>query len=56
MKMKSVDGRLNHEKMYGVVSIRKAYGSWKAPTLKPWEELLHEFAIQSVQQYDLTKI
>jgi uncharacterized LabA/DUF88 family protein len=40
---------------YSVVTIRKAYGNWKAPSLKPWEELLHEFAIQPVQQYDLTK-
>lgn len=40
---------------YGVVTIRKAYGNWKSPTLRPWEELLHEYAIQPVQQYDLTK-
>ena len=40
---------------YGVVTIRKAYGNWKAPTLKPWEDLLHEYAIQPIQQYDLTK-
>jgi len=40
---------------YGVVTIRKAYGNWKNPSLKPWEELLHEYAIQPVQQYDLTK-
>lgn len=40
---------------YGVVTIRKAYGNWKAPSLKPWEDLLHEYAIQPIQQYDLTK-
>ena len=40
---------------YGVVTIRKAYGNWKSPTLRPWEEMLHEYAIQPVQQYDLTK-
>jgi len=40
---------------YGVVTIRKAYGNWKNPSLKPWEELLHEYAIQPIQQYDLTK-
>ncbi len=40
---------------YGVVTIRKAYGNWKNPSLRPWEELLHEYAIQPVQQYDLTK-
>jgi len=40
---------------YGVVTIRKAYGNWKNPSLKPWEELLHEYAIQPIQQYDLSK-
>lgn len=40
---------------YGVVTIRKAYGNWKSPHLKAWEDLLHEYAIQPVQQYDLTK-
>ncbi len=40
---------------YGVVTIRKAYGNWKSPTLKAWEDLLHEYAIQPIQQYDLTK-
>lgn len=40
---------------YGVVTIRKAYGNWKSPFLKPWEDLLNEFAIQPIQQYDLTK-
>jgi uncharacterized protein (TIGR00288 family) len=40
---------------YGVVTIRKAYGNWKSPTLQSWENLLHEYAIQPVQQYDLTK-
>ena len=40
---------------YGVVTIRKAYGNWKSPTLKSWENLLHDYAIQPIQQYDLTK-
>jgi len=40
---------------YGVVTIRKAYGNWKSPSLKPWEDLLNEYAIQPIQQYDLTK-
>lgn len=40
---------------YGVVTIRKAYGNWKKPSIKPWEDLLHEYAIQPIQQYDLSK-
>jgi uncharacterized protein (TIGR00288 family) len=40
---------------HGVVNIRKAYGNWKSPNIKPWEDVLHEFAIQPMQQFDLTK-
>lgn len=40
---------------YGVVNIRKAYGNWKNPRLQAWEDTLHEYAIQPVQQFDLTK-
>lgn len=40
---------------YGVVTIRKAYGNWKKTSIKAWEGLLHEYAIQPIQQYDLSK-
>ncbi|WP_081843701.1 NYN domain-containing protein [Aeromonas taiwanensis] len=40
---------------HGVVNIRKAYGNWNNPTLKGWEDILHEFAIQPIQQFDLSK-
>jgi uncharacterized LabA/DUF88 family protein len=40
---------------YGVANTRRAYGNWKNPNLKPWEDNLHEFAIRPVQQFDLTK-
>lgn len=40
---------------YGVVTIRKAYGNWKNSSIKAWEDLLHEYAIQPIQQYDLSK-
>jgi uncharacterized protein (TIGR00288 family) len=40
---------------YGVVNIRRAYGNWKNDKLKGWADILHEFAIQPVQQFDLVK-
>lgn len=40
---------------HGVVNIRRAYGNWKAEKLKGWADLLHEYAIQPVQQFDLVK-
>ncbi|MHA3771863.1 NYN domain-containing protein [Verrucomicrobiota bacterium sgz303538] len=40
---------------YGVVNIRRAYGNWKRSELSAWEEVLHEYAIQPVQHFDLIK-
>ncbi|MFA0057910.1 NYN domain-containing protein [Vibrio echinoideorum] len=52
---KKIDKVLSELARYGVVNIRKAYGNWKNPCLKPWEDVLHEFAIQPIQQFDLIK-
>lgn len=40
---------------YGVVNIRRAYGNWKNQSLSGWEKVLHEYAIQPIQQFDLVK-
>jgi uncharacterized LabA/DUF88 family protein len=40
---------------YGVANVRRAYGNWKSPALKSWEECLHEYAIRPVQQFDYSK-
>lgn len=50
-----IDTILSELARYGVVNIRKAYGNWKSPTIKPWEDVLHDYAIQPIQQFDLTK-
>tara|TARA_R110002094_G_scaffold72747_2_gene80964 strand:- start:12036 stop:12740 length:705 start_codon:yes stop_codon:yes gene_type:complete len=50
-----IDTILSELARYGVVNIRRAYGNWKSPCIKPWEDTLHEFAIQPIQQFDLTK-
>lgn len=52
---KKIDKILSELARYGVVSIRKAYGNWKSQNLKPWEDVLHEYAIQPIQQFDLVK-
>ncbi len=40
---------------YGVINIRRAYGDWKNPTLNGWVDVLHDHAIQPVQQFAYTK-
>ena len=40
---------------HGVINVRRAYGNWKKPELKAWEERLHEFAIRPMQQFDYSK-
>jgi uncharacterized protein (TIGR00288 family) len=39
----------------GSTSIKRAYGNWKKPALKSWEDKLHSNGIQSIQQFDLVK-
>ena len=39
----------------GVINIRRAYGNWRSPHLSAWAALLHDFAIQPIQQFDYTK-
>lgn len=40
---------------YGVVNIRRAYGNWKKAELSGWEKVLHDYAIQPIQHFDLVK-
>jgi uncharacterized protein (TIGR00288 family) len=40
---------------HGVVNIRRAYGNWKKPGLAGWEKMLHGYAIQPKQSFDLVK-
>ncbi|QID19754.1 NYN domain-containing protein [Nitrogeniibacter mangrovi] len=50
-----IDVILDELAKYGVVNIRRAYGNWKSMGLKSWEAVLHENAIQPVQQFAYTK-
>jgi uncharacterized protein (TIGR00288 family) len=36
---------------HGVANVRRAYGDWKSPSLKPWESTLHAYAIRPIQQF-----
>lgn len=40
---------------YGVINIRRAFGNWKSPHLRGWEAVLHDYAIQPMQQFAYTK-
>ena len=50
-----IDVILSELANYGVANVRRAFGNWKSPTLKPWEDVLHEYAIQPIQQFDYSK-
>jgi uncharacterized protein (TIGR00288 family) len=40
---------------YGKVNIRRAYGNWASSNMNGWQAVIHDHAIQPIQQYDLTK-
>lgn len=50
-----IDLILNELSAYGETSIRRAYGNWTKPGLKPWADVLHAQAIRPVQQYDYSR-
>ncbi|KIM02576.1 MAG: hypothetical protein KN64_14925, partial [Sulfurovum sp. AS07-7] len=52
---KYIDSILNDLSKYGIVNIRNAYGNWKDPRLRGWEDALQEYAIKPIQQFDYTK-
>lgn len=50
-----IDEILDELAKYGVINIRRAYGNWKSAHLKGWEKVLHDYAIQPMQQFAYTK-
>lgn len=50
-----IDEILDELAKYGVINIRRAYGDWKSRHLNAWEEVLHEYAIQPMQQFAYVK-
>jgi uncharacterized LabA/DUF88 family protein len=39
---------------YGTASVKRAYGDWTTPNLRGWKEVLHQHAIQPMQQFSYT--
>lgn len=52
-KADAIYGIMEELPKFGETSIRRAYGNWKGSN--PWEEVLHPFAIQPIQQFPYTK-
>ena len=51
-KLKSI---LDEISKYGRIIVKKAYGDWKNPLLKNWEDELKQLAIKPEQQFAYTK-
>lgn len=49
-----IDVILSELAKYGIANVRRAYGNWKSPALKGWENVLHEYAIRPIQQFAYT--
>ncbi len=52
---KSIEDILTELARYGKVNIRRAYGNWTSSNLHGWQSVIHDHAIQPIQQYDLVK-
>lgn len=52
---RQIDFIINELAAYGSVMVRKIYGNWKDDRLNGWAEVLLDYAISPVQQFDYTK-
>ncbi|MBN8708943.1 MAG: Maebl [Verrucomicrobia bacterium 61-8] len=50
-----VNEMLSEISRYGTATIKRAYGDWTTPQLSGWKSVLHQQAIQPVQQFQNTK-
>jgi uncharacterized LabA/DUF88 family protein len=50
-----IEGLLAEIALYGIASVKRVYGNWTTPNLQPWKEVLLNFSIQPIQQFDYTK-
>ena len=49
-----IEGLLAEIALYGIGSVKRIYGNWTSPNLQPWKEVLLNFSIQPIQQFDYT--
>lgn len=54
-QLTKLKGILDEISKYGRIIVKKAYGDWKNPTLKNWEDELKQLAIKPEQQFAYTK-
>ncbi|MDR5748829.1 NYN domain-containing protein [Caballeronia sp. LZ029] len=46
---------LEEEAKYGTATVKRAFGAWTTQNLAGWNDQLHRYAIQPVQQFAYTK-
>jgi uncharacterized LabA/DUF88 family protein len=49
-----IGGLLDEIATYGTASVKRAYGNWTSPSLQPWKEILLDYSIQPMQQFNYT--
>ena len=50
-----IEGLLGEIALYGIASVKRIYGNWTTPNLQPWKEVLLNYSIQPIQQFDYTR-
>lgn len=51
-QLSKMEPLLHEVSTYGRIVVKKAYGNWKKPTLKHWENEVKRLAIKAEQQFD----
>jgi len=49
-----IGGLLDEIATYGIASVKRIYGNWTSPSLQPWKDVLLNYSIQPMQQFNYT--
>ncbi|MEN6611163.1 MAG: NYN domain-containing protein [Methanoregulaceae archaeon] len=49
-----IDGLLAEIAIYGIASVKRIYGNWTSPNLQPWKDVLLNYSMQPMQQFNYT--
>lgn len=49
-----IDGLLAEIAIYGIASVKRIYGNWTSPSLQPWKDVLLNYSMQPMQQFNYT--
>src|SRR5438874_1983142 len=51
---KIIEPLLEEVAKFGIANVKRIYGDWTTPQLRPWKDVINKYAIEPMQQFSYT--